>query len=99
MKTLIVSGNGQTKQGTMSPIELLWTAKNGIMWEFSHSIVFSAESNSGSQLMTDKSRQKFPNGVSGGVRVGGVSQNSHIIPYFSNASTDDVLSWITAPWY
>ena len=49
--------------------------------------------------MTDKSRQKFPNGVSGGVMAGGVSQNSHIIPYFSSASTDDVLSWITAPWY
>ena len=29
MKTLIVGGNRQTsKQGTMSPIELLWTAKN-----------------------------------------------------------------------
>ena len=27
LKTLIVSGNGQTKQGTRSPIELLWTAK------------------------------------------------------------------------
>ena len=31
----IVSGNRPTKQGTRSPIELLWTAKtsNGISWD------------------------------------------------------------------
>ena len=28
VKALIVSGVRQTKQGTRSPIELLWTAKN-----------------------------------------------------------------------
>ena len=29
VKTLIVSGNRATNQGTRSPIELFWTAKNG----------------------------------------------------------------------
>ena len=28
LKTLIVSGAGRTNQGTRSPMELLWTAKN-----------------------------------------------------------------------
>ena len=59
MKALIVSGNRPTKQGTRSPIELFWTAKNSIyVSTYNHiAIYFQNDPNQTKSVMCHDNRK------------------------------------------